>query len=115
MKITNAFAPIMLLTVLAVPAFAETLTEQNHAQRLEADNASRASLTEPAANSELYEYSVPQTRQDISDAAAAVEKTTDLAAIACGIAPANGLAAVPCLAAQGINLLSAGVSWIFGK
>ncbi len=103
MRTTCILALIALMLMAAIPVSAGTTPED------EFPGYAAPVLTETGTSDEAG------GRETVGDTAAAVEKTTDLAAVTCGIAPANGLAAIPCIAAQGINLLSTGVSWLFGK
>ncbi len=102
MKTTGIRALIALLLLVAMPAFANTPLEEGAFPR---DNA--LVVTDNPDESDA--------KKAVGDAAATVGRMTNLAAVTCGIVTVDGLAAVPCLAAQGINLLSAGVSWILGK
>jgi len=104
MRTTCILALIALMLMVAIPVHAGTTPEED-----ECPNYAAPVLADTNTSGEARDREAP------GETAAAVEKTTDLAAVTCGIAPANGLAAIPCIAAQGINLLSAGVSWLFGK
>lgn len=104
MRTTCVLALIALMLMAAVPVCAGTAPEED-----EFPTYAASVHTETDASDETG------GREAVGDTAAAAEKTTDLAAVTCGIAPANGLAAIPCIATQGINLLSAGVGWLFGK
>ena len=104
MRTTCILALIALMLMTAIPVYAGTTPQED-----EFPNYAAAVPTQTDTSDEAGD------RGAVGDTAAAVEKTTDLTAVTCGIAPANGLAAIPCIAAQGINLLSAGVSWLFGK
>ena len=104
MRTTCILALIALMLMAAIPASAGTTPEEDEFPSYTAPVLTETDTSDEAGG-----------RETVGDTAATVEKTTDLASVTCGIAPANGLAAIPCIAAQGINLLSAGVSWLFGK
>lgn len=41
-----------------------------------------------------------------------IERATHLSSISCGISPASGLAALPCLAVDAVNFTATAVGWI---
>ena len=66
--------------------------------------------------SEVSEASEGSARQAVANAASAVANTTNTASMVCGATgPAGGLAAVPCIAVQGVNLIANGISWLFSR
>ncbi len=106
MKTTGILALTVLVLLVAVPAFAGTPMEEG---AFPGDNALVVTDTHTDSPDES------DVGKTLGDAAATVERMTNLAAVTCGIVTVDGLAALPCVGVQGINLFSAGVSWIFGK
>lgn len=94
---------------------AETKTTTQEQQTAALDGNTGAPGHEAA--SEVSEASEEgSARQAVANAASAVADTTDTASMVCGaVGPAGGLAAVPCIAAQGVNLIANGISWLFSR
>jgi hypothetical protein len=67
--------------------------------------------TEPETES-IPEKPTAGSGNTVENAAGKIERATDLPSITCGISPAPGMAALPCLAVDAVNLASKAVGWI---
>ncbi len=80
-----------------------------------AESACAVGAATPAATPESTE-SAPEkpagNESTVEHAAHAIERATTATSIACGISPAPGLAALPCLAVDTVNFASKAVGWI---
>ncbi len=65
---------------------------------------------EPAGTESIPEK--PAATSTVEHSASAIERATTATSITCGISPAAGIVALPCLAVDSVNFASKAVGWI---